>query len=67
MGINALEMRGRLPLNCFAVARPMPLLPPVMSRRKANAAIVPSNECNFSFKLTHVFVLGLSFGHLFAR
>jgi len=28
-----------------------------LRRREANAAITTSNECNFSFQLTHVFLL----------
>jgi hypothetical protein len=29
----------------------------LLRRRQANAAIATSNECSFSFKLTHVFLL----------
>ena len=31
----------------------------LLRRRKADAAIATRNECNFSFKLTHVFLLCL--------
>ena len=38
----------------------------LLRRRKANAAIATSNECNFSFKLTHRFLLGSHVSLLFA-
>src|SRR5262249_50318305 len=33
----------------------------LLRRREANAAIATSNECNFSFELTHVFLLRCHF------
>jgi len=33
----------------------------LLCRRKANAAIAASNQCNFSFQLTHVFLVTRSF------
>jgi hypothetical protein len=39
----------------------------LLRRRKANAAIATGNECNFSFKLTHIFSLGCHFSLFFAN
>src|SRR5438093_4651080 len=54
---NLLYCRSQLLLTASRDEHVRAFVHELLRRRQANAAIATSNECNFSFKLTHLFLL----------